>query len=94
MKTESNKKEIIICPPGRQISAYLREKGGFVPTPCGGHGNCGKCRVKVLEGDLPVMRMDKVHLSETEIKAGIRLACQAMPKGQVCIEVLSTISLE
>ena len=88
MEKQSNRQETIICPPGRQLSAFLREKGISIPTPCGGHGNCGKCKVKVTAGELPAMSMDKVHLSEAEIQSGIRLACQAMPKEKICIEVL------
>ncbi len=78
----------MICKPGKQVSAASRESGCSVTTPCGGHGNCGKCKIKVIKGNLPVMTMDRVHLTEEEIKAGVRLACQAMPKETVVIEIL------
>ena len=81
-------KEVFTCPPGKQLSAFLRENGTPVLTRCGGHGNCGKCKVKIIEGSLPVMTMDKVHLTEAEIDAGIRLACQALPKMRVTVEIL------
>lgn len=45
--------------------------------PCGGNGNCGKCRIKIKKGTLPVTAADKRHLSEAELADGIRLACQA-----------------
>ena len=80
--------QIIECPAGIQISAFLRKKGIPVPTPCGGHGNCGKCKVRVIEGNLPVMSMDRVHLTEEERKCGVRLACQAMPKEPVKIKLV------
>ena len=78
----------MICKPGKQVSAAIRESGCSVPTPCGGHGNCGKCKIKVIEGNLPVMTMDRVHLTEEEIKAGARHACHATPKETVVIEIL------
>ncbi len=76
-----------ICPPGIQLSAYIRSTGHSVSTPCGGRGNCGKCRVKVIEGDLKISTMDRIQLTEDELALGIRLACQAMPDQTVKIEL-------
>ena len=78
----------INCPPGVQISAFLRTMNVRIPTPCGGRGNCGKCKVRVISGSLPAMQMDKVHLTQEELDSGIRLACQAMTKEPVEIEVV------
>ena len=78
----------IKCPPGVQVSAFLRTLKIRIPTPCGGRGNCGKCKIRVIEGTLPVMQMDKVHLTQEEIDSGIRLACQAMTKEPIEIEVV------
>lgn len=80
---------IIKCEPGVQLSAFLRKCGASPDTPCGGRGNCGKCRIRVVEGELPVSTMDRVHLSQVELDAGIRLACQALPKKPVTVEVLA-----
>ncbi len=76
-----------ICPPGIQLSAYIRSTGHSVSTPCGGRGNCGKCRVKVIEGDLKISTMDRIQLTEDELALGIRLACHAMPDQTVKIEL-------
>ena len=76
-----------ICPPGIQISSYLRQQGHPVSTPCGGRGNCGKCRITVVEGELPVTTMDKIWLTEEELQNGVRLACQAMPEKEITIAV-------
>ena len=78
---------IISIPAGVQISAFLRRSGIRINTPCGGRGNCGKCRVRVLEGEQPVMRMDRVHLSPEELDAGARLACQAMTAEPLKVEI-------
>lgn len=56
-------------------------------TPCAGHGRCGKCVIKLLEGTLsPITETEKEHLSEQMLKDGLRLACQS--------EVLSDISIQ
>ncbi|MCR5773559.1 MAG: 2Fe-2S iron-sulfur cluster binding domain-containing protein [Lachnospiraceae bacterium] len=77
----------LICPPNVQVSTYIRSRGYSVPTPCGGRGNCGKCTVKVIEGNLKISTMDKIQLTEEELEQGIRLACQAMPGETVKIEL-------
>ena len=33
--------------PGKNILEFLRDNSIDIPTPCGGKGTCGKCRVKV-----------------------------------------------
>jgi len=77
---------IVHCPSGVQISAFLRDMKIHIPTPCGGRGNCGKCKIRVVKGSLPVMQMDKVHLTQEELESGMRLACQAMTKEPVEID--------
>ena len=77
----------LICPAGIQLSAYIRSKGCSVSTPCGGRGNCGRCKVKVLEGELKISAMDRIQLTDEELDEGIRLACQAMPEQTIKIEI-------
>ncbi len=77
----------IKCPKGVQLSSYIREKGYGINTLCGGRGNCGKCKVRVVKGELAVSTMDYVQLTAEEIEQGIRLACQAMPDDEVIIDI-------
>ncbi len=44
-------------------------------TACGGTGRCGKCRIRLLEGTLPVSRAEAALLTKEELRAGLRLAC-------------------
>ncbi len=46
---------------------------------CGGRGACGKCRIRVLEGNLSVSEADKKFFSKSQLSLGLRLACQAYP---------------
>ena len=77
----------LTCPPGIQLSAYIRSTGHSLSTPCGGRGNCGKCKVRVLDGELKISTMDRIQLTEDELSFGMRLACQAMPEQTVKIEL-------
>ena len=57
--------------------------------PCGGHGKCGKCKVKA-EGSLsPLARTEEQTLTPHEIAAGIRLACCTFIEGDatLCLAV-------
>lgn len=49
-----------------------------IESTCGGRGTCGKCRVQVLRGAMEVTPADRRHLSEEELAAGWRLACEAI----------------
>ncbi len=60
---------------GRPLQDCLFDVG--VEFPCGGRGRCRGCRVRVVEGRLGVTSDDARLLSESELAAGWRLACQA-----------------
>ena len=65
----------------------VKEAYPDIPSYCGGKGRCGKCRVKVLQGEASVSIADKKHLTENEIKEGFRIACQSSPLSECEIEV-------
>lgn len=70
------------------MEALLKE-GIFVDNPCNGKGLCGKCKIKVLEGEVsPITETEKRFLREEEIKEGIRLSCLTEAIGEVHVEVL------
>lgn len=63
----------------------LRANNLFLPAVCAGRGVCGKCRVRVLEGEVPATETDLRFFSQEEIKAGYRLACRAYPESDCTI---------
>jgi len=58
-----------------------------VEFPCGGESACGACKVRVLDGDVPVTAAMLEALGEREIRDGWRLACCASATGRVVVEV-------
>jgi uncharacterized 2Fe-2S/4Fe-4S cluster protein (DUF4445 family) len=66
-------KERLSVEPGALLQDVLFEKG--IEFPCGGHGQCEGCRVRLIDGELTVSEQEKELLTETEIDAGWRLAC-------------------
>lgn len=67
----------IICPPDCSMGDYLKEQGTAFAMPCGGKGRCGKCRVRVVSGKLAVTPADRNIFSDSQLRDGWRLACQA-----------------
>lgn len=59
--------------------------GVHVNASCGGAGTCGKCKVKVLEGEHRAKRSAK--LSDAEWDEGYRLACQTEILGDLVVEI-------
>jgi uncharacterized 2Fe-2S/4Fe-4S cluster protein (DUF4445 family) len=58
-----------------------------VEFPCGGRGRCRRCRVRVLEGSLPVTPAEETLLGRAELEDGWRLACHAVASGDLVLEV-------
>jgi uncharacterized 2Fe-2S/4Fe-4S cluster protein (DUF4445 family) len=59
-------------------------------APCGGEGTCGKCRVIVSAGAAPPTAEERNMLTEEELHAGCRLACQATVAGPMSVLVPGT----
>jgi uncharacterized 2Fe-2S/4Fe-4S cluster protein (DUF4445 family) len=71
--------------PGTLLHEPLDAFG--VEFPCGGHGRCGGCRVRVASGTLPVSDDEATIFTPEEIADGWRLACAARPAGNLTLEI-------
>lgn len=71
----------------RTLLETLREAQIFVPALCAGRGTCGKCKIRVLEGNVVPSEADLNYFSEAEIEAGYRLACKAYPESDCTIVI-------
>lgn len=77
--------EIIKLMENEDIYSALKRSGIYLVASCGGKGTCGKCRVRIIEGQVDKISMGK--LTQQEKESGIILACQAIPKGNVLIDI-------
>jgi uncharacterized 2Fe-2S/4Fe-4S cluster protein (DUF4445 family) len=73
-------------PRARQTLADQLHAAG-IEFPCGGEIACGGCRVRVLEGEVPITAAMREALSEKDLRDGWRLACCASAAGCVTVEV-------
>ena len=61
------------CNPGDNLLELARRANVAIDAPCSGNGSCGKCRVKLLSGELETI--PSRHISEEEFSQGWRLSC-------------------
>jgi len=74
-------------PPGVTLFDAASWNGIAIDSTCGGHGTCKKCKVRVLDGSMPVSPLDARAFSPDELRGGWRLACRAMADADVQVEV-------
>lgn len=75
--------------PDKNLLQILLENDVFVDNPCNGKGSCGKCKIKLLEGNLPdIGETEEKLLKKEEIDSGIRLSCFVVPQEDIVIEIL------
>lgn len=74
---------------GESLLEILLAQKIFVDNPCNGKGVCGKCRMKILNGniDIPSETEEKL-LKPEELAAGMRLSCLVKPDCDLEIELL------
>ncbi len=75
----------IECNNGDNLLEVARRANVAIDAPCSGNGSCGKCRVKLVEGEVE-SRMTR-HISEEEYKEGWRLSCCSAVSGNVTVLV-------
>jgi len=74
-------------PAGTPVFDAASWNGIAIDSTCGGHGTCKKCKVRVVEGELPVSAVDPRAFTTDELNDGWRLACRAPARGELVIEV-------
>jgi uncharacterized 2Fe-2S/4Fe-4S cluster protein (DUF4445 family) len=74
-------------PTGATLFDAASWNGIAVDSTCGGHGTCRKCRMRVVEGDVAVSRLDPRAFSPDELRDGWRLACRALAERDLAVEV-------
>jgi uncharacterized 2Fe-2S/4Fe-4S cluster protein (DUF4445 family) len=58
------------------IAEALRTAGITLETPCGGHGLCGGCLIKIIHGEAEILDSDRELIPEELLNEGYRLACR------------------
>ena len=87
------KHTIHLQPLGKSISVneqtplidVLHEFG--IEFPCGGKGTCGKCKVKLLEGEIEVNVIHQQKINKLGLSSEWRLACHCECTSDITLEI-------
>lgn len=72
----------------RDLLDLFIDRNIVLESPCGGKGICGKCKIKLISGEVnPITEKEIAFLREDEIKEGYRLACLTFGRGNVEVEI-------
>jgi uncharacterized 2Fe-2S/4Fe-4S cluster protein (DUF4445 family) len=74
-------------PPGVSVFEGASWNGVAIDSTCGGHGTCKKCKVRVVDGTVPVSQLDVRAFSPDQLHEGWRLACLATANTDLTIDV-------
>ena len=75
----------IECNLGDNLLELARRANVAIDAPCSGNGSCGKCRVKLVEGE--VESLPSRHISDEEWESGWRLSCNTKVLGDCTVFV-------
>jgi len=73
--------------PGTLLLEAAGRAGIVLQTPCGGRGTCGKCRIRIRDGQCPPSDAGSRILSAEQVQHGERLACQTYVESPLVVEI-------
>jgi uncharacterized 2Fe-2S/4Fe-4S cluster protein (DUF4445 family) len=73
-------------PAGTTLFNAAHWAGLPIESTCGGRGTCGKCSVKIVEGEAELSLADHRHLAD-KLEEGWRLSCQCPINGPMTVDV-------
>ncbi|MCF6237910.1 MAG: NADH:ubiquinone reductase (Na(+)-transporting) subunit F [Candidatus Marinimicrobia bacterium] len=75
------------APAGSTLLQTLAAEKIFLPSACGGGGTCGMCTCQIEAGGGEILPTEKPHLTRSQIKDHVRLACQVKVKNDLEIRI-------
>ena len=77
--------------PGSSLMATLADQQVFLPSACGGKGNCGQCKCRVVEGGGNILPTETGYFTRKQIQDHWRLGCQVKVKENLKIVVPQSV---
>ena len=75
--------------PGSTLLNVLLAHDIFVDNACNGNGKCGKCKMRIVSGNLPdIEDTERMLLTDEERSSGVRISCLIRPEGDLTIELM------
>lgn len=83
---EDKSKSIEVSSGTNLLNALVNE-GILLPSACGGGGTCGLCKLQVLEGGGEILPTELGHITRSEKKDQVRLACMMRVRDDLKIKI-------
>ena len=77
----------IVSQAGSSLLNVMAEDKVFLPSACGGQGNCGMCKCQVEEGGGEILPKEVGFFNRKQIKENYRLACQVKVKNDMEVKI-------
>ena len=75
--------------PGASLLEILLAQNIFIDNPCNGKGVCGKCKVRIVSGEVGEASSTELRfLKPEEVKSGVRLSCMVHPQCDLEVELM------
>ncbi len=84
-KFENSEAVTVFAAFGESLLEVARKTNVAIDAPCSGNASCGKCRVKLVDGELDSKQTR--HISDEEYAQGWRLACCSKINADVAVLV-------
>ena len=82
-----NSERKIVTSAGSSLLNVMAEDKVFLPSACGGQGNCGMCKCQVEEGGGEILPTEVGFFNRKQIKENYRLACQVKVKNDMEVKI-------
>ncbi|MBR5241383.1 MAG: NADH:ubiquinone reductase (Na(+)-transporting) subunit F [Muribaculaceae bacterium] len=82
-----NSERKIVSQAGSSLLNVMAEDKVFLPSACGGQGNCGMCKCQVEEGGGEILPTEVGFFNRKQIKENYRLACQVKVKNDMEVKI-------
>lgn len=82
---EGGEEVAISAPPGENLLALAQKANVAIDALCSGNLSCGKCRVRLLSGELA--SQETIHIDKPSWETGWRLACASTVSGDATVMV-------
>ncbi|MBP5573825.1 MAG: NADH:ubiquinone reductase (Na(+)-transporting) subunit F [Bacteroidales bacterium] len=91
VKITINDDKALEVQPGNSLMATLADEKVFLPSACGGKGNCGQCKCRVVEGGGSILPTEVGFFTRKQIQDHWRLGCQVKVKEDLKILVPQSV---
>ncbi len=82
---EEGEDVVIFATKGDNLLEIARDANVAIDAPCSGNASCGKCKVRLVEGELDSQKTR--HITDEEYAQGWRLSCVSKISGDVTVLV-------